>query len=50
MNHNMINAGISSSSVYMGAVLWVAVQDKLVVYEQEEVVDSIVMRHGLMVG
>ena len=50
MNHNMINAGISSSSVYMGAVLWVVVQDKLVVYEQEEVVDSIVMRHGLMVG
>ena len=31
-----------------GAVLWVVVQDKPMVYEQEEVADSIVMRHGLM--
>ena len=33
-----------------GAVLWVMVHDNTMVYEQEEVVDSIVMRHGLMVG
>ena len=31
-----------------GAVLWVVLQDKLVVYEQEEVADAIVVRHGLM--
>ena len=31
-----------------GAVLWVAIQDKPVVYEQEEVADVIAMRHGLM--
>ena len=31
-----------------GAVLWVVVQDKPMVYEQEDVADVIAMRHGLM--
>ena len=31
-----------------GAVLWAVVHDKPMVYEQEEVADAIVMRHGLM--
>ena len=31
-----------------GVVLWVVVQDILMVYEQEEVANAIVMRHGLM--
>ena len=31
-----------------GAVLWVLVHDKPMVYEQEEFVDAIVMRYGLM--
>ena len=31
-----------------GAVLWAVVHDKPMVYEQEEVVDAIVMRHGLV--
>ena len=29
-------------------VLWSLVHDKPMVYEQEEVVDAIAMRHGLM--
>ena len=32
----------------LGAVLWAVVHDKPMVYEQQEVVDAIVMRHGLM--
>ena len=31
-----------------GAVLWVVVHDKPMVYEQEEVADGTVMRYGLM--
>ena len=31
-----------------GAVLWAVVHDKPMVYEQEDVADAIVMRHGLM--
>ena len=31
-----------------GAVLWVVIHDKPMVYEQEEFADAIVMRHGLM--
>ena len=31
-----------------GAVLWAVVHDKPIVYEQEQVADAIVMRHGLM--
>ena len=31
-----------------GAVLWAMVQDKPIVYEQEDGADAIVMRHGLM--
>ena len=31
-----------------GAVLWAVVHDKPMVYEQEEVADAIMMRHGLM--
>ena len=31
-----------------GAVLWMVVQDKPMVYEQEDVADAIAMRHGLM--
>ena len=31
-----------------GVVLWVVVQDKPMVYEQEEVVDVIAMKHRLM--
>ena len=31
-----------------GAILWVVVHDKPMVYEQGEVADAIVMRHGLM--
>ena len=38
MNHNTINTSI----------LWVVVEDKPIVYEQEEVVDVVAMRHGLM--
>ena len=31
-----------------GAMLWLVVHYKPMVYEQEEVVDAIAMRHGLM--
>ena len=31
-----------------GAILWAVVQDKPIVYEQEEVADAIVMGHGFM--
>ena len=31
-----------------GAVLWMVVQDKPKVYEQEDVAVAIAMRHGLM--
>ena len=35
--------------MYTGdAVLWAVVHGKPIVYEQEEVVDAIVMRYGLM--
>ena len=31
-----------------GAVLWAAVHDKPMEYEQEEVADAIMVRHGMM--
>ena len=43
-NHNIVNISIPSSSVYMGVV----VQDKLMVYEQEDVAYALAMGHGLM--
>ena len=32
----------------LGAVLWAVVQDKPMVYEQEDVANALAMRHGLM--
>ena len=40
-NCNTIDTSISSSGVYMGALIWTVVQDKPMVYEQEEVVGAL---------
>ena len=47
-NHNIVSTTIFSSSVYMGSGIMGVVQDKPMVYEQEEVADVIAIKHGLM--
>ena len=47
-NNNVVDTNISSISVYMGVILWVVVQDQPMLYKQEDVVDALSMRHGLI--
>ena len=46
-NHYTVNTSISSSNVYMGAILWEVIQNKPMVYEQEDVVGALLLQEML---